>query len=77
MIDRRPLFVVGFVPSEPMNDATFCTSGSARTTSATARWSSIIFGKDTSGAASETPRIMPGVLLREEALRDEERQQRP
>ncbi len=27
VIERRPLLVVGFVPSEPMNEATFSTSG--------------------------------------------------
>lgn len=36
-IDRRPVFMVGFAPSDPMNDATLCTSGFLRTTSAAAR----------------------------------------
>ncbi len=56
---RRPLLLVGLVPSAPMNEATADTSGSCRTTSASARWRSIIRVKDASGAASETPMMRP------------------
>ncbi len=73
-IVRRPLLVVGFVPSEPMNEATHATSGSLRMTSAILCWSSIIRGNETSGDASRR-REEPRVLLREEALRDEEREE--
>ena len=42
-----------------MNDATVDTSGSCKTTSASARWRSIIRVNEASGAASETPAIRP------------------
>ncbi len=56
---RRPLLAVGLVPSAPMNEVTAATSGSWSTTSARARWRSIIRVKEASGAASETPMINP------------------
>ena len=60
VIERRPLFVVGLVPSAPMNEATLATSGScADHVGDGARWSSIIRGNDTSGGASVTPMMRP------------------
>ena len=55
----RPVFAVGFVPSAPIDDDTVATSGSARMTSTTSCWSSIMRWNDTSGAASVTPLIVP------------------
>jgi len=59
VMERRPLFGVWFVPSAPMNDATEATSGSARTTSASARWRAIMLVKEASGGASDTPMMRP------------------
>ena len=58
-IERRPLLSVWFVPSEPMNDATLATSGSASTTSATRRCTSIMRGNEISAGACVTPSTRP------------------
>ena len=60
------------VPSIPMNDERLSTAGSSRITRASARWRSAIAANEIDCGASEMPRIAPGVLHREEALRDDD-----
>ena len=59
---------MAFTVPAPTKDATLTTSGSRRTISAMARWRSTIALNEMDCAASVTPMIKPGVLLRQQAL---------
>ena len=74
VIERRPLLVVGFVPSEPMNEATFCTSGSPRMTSASDALQLHHLRERDVRRRLRHAEQRPRVLLRKEALRDEDRE---
>ncbi len=70
-MDSRPLFGVALVPSAPMNEATETTSGSERTTSASAIWRVRHAFEGDIGGGLGHPDEEAGVLLREEALGDD------
>ena len=63
--------MVGLTVPAPTKEATLATSGSCRTISASALPLDHA-SKEIDGAASVMPRIKPGVLLREQALGDDE-----
>ncbi len=55
----RPLFIVVFVPSIPMNEERLSTAGSFRRTRASACCRSAMAGNEMACEASEMPRITP------------------
>ena len=59
LIWMRPLLIVVFVPSTPMNDDRLSTAGSFRMMSASACWRSAMAANEIVCGASETPRITP------------------
>ena len=64
----RPVLPAAFGPPAPTLEENASTFGSLRSTSATARWRRTMASYETSWAASVTPKIMPGVLVGDEAF---------
>ena len=71
----RPLFIVVFVPSMPMNDERLSTAGSFRMTRPSACCRSAIAANETVCDASEIAENHARVLHREEPLGDDEEEQ--
>ncbi len=68
LIENRPLFIVVFVPSTPMNDDKLATAGSRRITRATSCCSSAIRAKTTSTQAPADALDHAGVLQEKESF---------
>ena len=77
VIERRPLLSVGFVPSAPMNDATVATSGSCADDVGDRLLALDHGGERDVGRRLGDAEEQARVLLREEALRHDERERRP
>ncbi len=75
LIWMRPLLIVVFVPSIPMNEERLSTPGSFRMTWASASCRSFMAANETVCDASEMPRITPGVLHGEEPLGDDDEEE--
>ena len=59
VIETRPLLLVGFTPSAPIDEATEATSGSDRIVSSTVRCRFVSRANEASGCATETPTMSP------------------